>query len=268
MPGSFFMNERRLFEPKPTLIDWVYEEARYQQAYVLQQTQWDATKQDKNISMIWDKMKHIVDCDRASYDIWRLNPRFHNLRYGHFLAETHDIRRFYQVAHFGDYSDSRTQYNHAVEGATLIRRDQIHLTKIGYTPEEIEMLADGVEHHSSYRYTGENYAAKFARDMDKLALMREFDHTWNVNINGHGLYIVGEVSDDAFNQFKHQEPILNANVHTTSDAMLRMAGWQFDINFPETKQLIAKEYLVPHILHLIDRTDLLQYSIPEVRNAE
>lgn len=200
-------------------------------------------------TMLLDKSIHISNCESAAIEI--LNKPISII-----LAKGHDIARFEQIALHGTYSDSKSGYNHAQHGADKLRRAPIHWEAFGFNGEQI---ADAVSWHSDYRYAGSNEYAKLVRDIDKLALLREAVSTAEKNTMQHGPHALGAISSAVKTTFLKRMPVFNKDVSSMADHMIRACGWQFDINFVETQEIIQNERLIPRILMLC-ATTLQEYE--------
>lgn len=192
-------------------------------------------------SMIWDKIVHIGDTNNAAIDVSLRNPHIDQLA-ALLMATWHDVARFKQCGLYGDYSDARTGFDHAQFGSEMFLANPIDTGQWGIDPSAI---ADAIHHHSSISYDGPNDHARLIRDIDKLALMRRYQHKWKAEVSH---VAEGRISDGILPAFREKRLIHNGVVHTRADSMIRMAAWQFDINFPETMQLIREERLIPQIL--------------------
>jgi len=158
----------------------------------------------------------------------------------------HDMGRFPQ-AHFGDYSDIRTGFDHASVGAGMVLAAEF--------PESIAMgidikrVAEAIREHSRLSYVGNDEYGKFIRDADKLGLMDYFHfHVAEYPVPD------GEVTPGALREFLVEKMVLKSDVVNRIDVFLCWLSWQCDFNFGATKMLFEsggmKEYMHSEILKM------------------
>lgn len=215
-----------------------------QQLGDLQRLELSPDIRDARTSMVRGKIIHIMDCVRAGRDIaaadGSIDPALADV-----LAVTHDLARFEQAVRYGTYSDTASGYIHAHHGAEKFRASGLDVAPAGWSSDDIY---EAIYWHSAYRYPGTVTAARLARDLDKLALMRRYDYIWRTDKGVHNGKPVAPPTDAVIDAYRMATLIPNDTVVTTGDAYLRMAAWQFDLNFAATRTIIDRERLIPTIL--------------------
>ena len=159
----------------------------------------------------------------------------------------HDMGRFPQ-AHFGDYSDVRTGFDHAKAGAEMILIADF--PKSSERGIDMERVADAVRQHSNLFYVGSDIYGKFARDADKMGLINYFHyHIVDFPIKED------KVNSGALETFLAGKMVLKADMQSKIDVFLCWLSWQCDFNFGATKELFVGGGMKEYILGEIRRMD-------------
>ncbi|EKD53428.1 MAG: metal-dependent phosphoesterase [uncultured bacterium] len=186
--------------------------------------------------MIMVKIIHTREVVRAGVDITRGEKNF---KWNDFQVRTvcilHDIGRFEQAL-LGSYSDVKTNFDHALAGAEMIKkRDFGEFTVLGIDKNSV---VESVRYHSAYSYPGEDMYAKLIRDADKLALLRCMPEILAVKVEE---YPSKGVTEAALRAYKAGTMVRNEDINTKADLFLAWLGWQSDFNFSQTAKYLDKE---------------------------
>lgn len=169
----------------------------------------------------------------------------------------HDVGRFPQ-AHFGDYSDIKTGFDHASVGADMILA--IEFPEAESMGIDMKRVAEAVREHSRLSYNGGDIYSKFIRDADKLGLMDYFPY-----LIAEYPAPEGTVTPGALRDFLDGKMVLKADMINKIDVFLCWLSWQCDFNFESTKKLFElggmKEYMLTELMKM-DKTvfDLIKDS--------
>lgn len=203
----------------------------------------DGEKSKRQLLMVF-KGVHVLDTLQAARDI-ACDPQV-DLPLAEMFALTHDIARFAQAAEYGDFSDKKTRFYHAYEGARMLERARIRFRDYGYYREP---LVSAVQWHASYQCPEDDMpaehmkAVQLGRDIDKLALLRIFDRQVRMNVD-NGFVSPGLPSRSSMIAYEKGGMVHNDTVTTTGDILYKMLAWTHDINLDITKQIIADEGIV------------------------
>jgi hypothetical protein len=159
----------------------------------------------------------------------------------------HDFGRFPQAL-LGSFSDTKTGFDHASEGARLIEKKNFsELASMGI---DIKVLAETVRQHSRLEYRGKEVYVKFIRDADKLGLLDffhndidEFKVPW------------GSVTKGAIEAFLDGRLVPKEDLVNRIDVFLCWLSWQFDFNFAATRELVESRGTRDYILEEIKKMD-------------
>lgn len=159
----------------------------------------------------------------------------------------HDFGRFPQ-AQLGSYSDAKTGFDHAVEGANLIEKGLS--SKAAGLGIEMKRLVEAVRHHSALEYKGKDLYAKFIRDADKIGLMNYFHyHMDDYN------FPKGRITEGALERFLAGEMVYKRDILTRSDVALCWLSWVHDFNLEETRKIFDLEEVKDSMLAEIEKND-------------
>jgi hypothetical protein len=186
--------------------------------------------------MILIKVIHTREVVRAGFDITIAEKEYEwNLWQVGTVCLLHDIARFDQAL-LGSFSDTVTDYDHALVGAKMINEHDLN------DFEELKMnkmvVVEAVKHHSEYQYSGDDIYAKLTRDADKLALLRATPEIIEANIGG---FVEEGVTEAALKSYREGEMVRHVNMKTRGDMFLSWLAWESDFNFAETKKLFINE---------------------------
>lgn len=223
---------------------WWDEEVVLQQSLV-RKLSLPAEEIERRLGLIDLKINHIVDCFQAAYDIASRMDNAKAKVIGGLVAFAHDLARPEQGGQKGGYSDKITAFAHALEGTKKLMLLNGHMER-EYDIDPYAIL-EAVLFHSDKDYEGDNFAAKFARDMDKLALLRE-----------HATLVENAMINS---KLRHEPPtqkiidiynsgalIPSHEIETLGDMLLLYSAWKNGVHFEETRQIIEDENLIPTIL--------------------
>lgn len=186
--------------------------------------------------MMLMKVIHTREVVRAGYDIVRMEKEFewNDYQVG-MVCLLHDVGRFEQAL-LGSYSDEKSGFDHALEGAEMIRKHSFG--DLGRFGIDIPGVIESVKNHSAYQYVGSNQYAKLTRDADKLALLRAMPEILESDIGG---FAKKGVTEEAINAYKRGEMVRHKDMKTVADLFLAWLAWEYDFNFSETKRCFEDE---------------------------
>lgn len=208
--------------------------------------------------------------DAANYLLKKENTfknwSFKLLRLARQAALFHDIGRFYEVENM--YCRSQQPNNHARYGYDFLRQ----------YPEynDLRILLP-VKHHSSmieklyedYEFTNvEDPQRKFeiekitflVRDADKIANFRLLAHA-DRNIRRLFLQELkaqpfrSPISEKPLQSFLSRQPVKRSDIQTTSDRILSLICWIFDLNYASSFVYLQKYGRINHLLHALRKSN-------------
>lgn len=163
------------------------------------------------------------------------------------MAFFHDIGRFEQYAHYGTFSDLRSE-NHALLGVKVLQKRGIleglkesirELILVVISYHNLEYLPDGGSKKT-------RFFVKLLRDADKLDIWRvvtDYYHNIKEDRNdtiGLDLPDTPEISEDVYSALVNKRIASISSLKTLNDFKLLQMGWVFDVNFFRTFQCIAE----------------------------
>lgn len=186
--------------------------------------------------MMLVKVIHTREVVRAGYDIVRMEKELEWNEYQvGMVCLLHDVGRFDQAL-LGSYSDEKSGFDHALEGAEMIRKH--NFGDLGALGIDIAEVIESVKNHSAYQYKGSNRYAKLTRDADKLALLRAMPEILESGIGG---FAKKGVTEEAIKTYKRGEMVRHKDMKTVADLFLAWLAWEYDFNFAETKRCFEDE---------------------------
>lgn len=186
--------------------------------------------------MMLVKIIHTREVVRAGYDICRTEKEFEWNEYQvGMVCLLHDVGRFDQAL-LGSFSDEKSGFDHALEGAEMIRKH--NFGDLGTFGIDIAEVIESVKNHSAYQYKGSNQYAKLTRDADKLALLRAMPEILESDIGG---FAKKGVTEEAIKTYKRGEMVHHKDMETVADLFLAWLAWEYDFNFAETKRCFEEE---------------------------
>jgi len=197
---------------------------------------YEKAENDLEKRMIMVKIIHTREVMIAGVDITSAEK---NYKWNDFQVRTvcllHDIGRFEQAL-LGSYSDVKTNFDHALAGAEMIKKhDFSEFAALGIDKNSV---VESVRCHSAYSYPGEDVYAKLIRDADKLALLRCMPEILAVKVEE---YPTTGVTEAALRAYKAGRMVRNEDINTKADLFLAWLGWQSDLNFSQTAKILDKE---------------------------
>jgi len=201
----------------------------------------------KRRQMVLRKVLHTREVVVAGVEIRENEDVDWNNRMVGAVTFAHDFGRFPQ-AMLGSFSDIKTDFDHASEGAKLIEKENFfELASMGI---DIKVLAEAVRQHSALEYRGKEVYVKFVRDADKLGLL-DFFH------NDIDEFKVprGSVTKGAIEAFLDGRLVPKEDLVNRIDVFLCWLSWQFDFNFTATRELVGSGGIRDYILEEIKKMD-------------
>lgn len=186
--------------------------------------------------MILVKIIHTLEVVRAGMEISTAeNEVCWNKNQVAIVCLLHDVGRFDQAL-LGSYSDEETGFDHALEGAKMVRDSYFgDFERLGIDKNSV---FESVKYHSAFSYSGDDIYAKLTRDADKLAILRALPEIMAARI---GEFAEGGVSEEALRSYKGKEVVRNQDMKTKTDYLLVCLSWENDFNFAKTKKCFIDE---------------------------
>ncbi|KKT35025.1 MAG: hypothetical protein UW26_C0015G0006 [Candidatus Collierbacteria bacterium GW2011_GWF1_44_12] len=183
---------------------------------------------------IMHKILHTREVVEAGMDIMEGEKEFDWDRYQVVsVCLLHDLARFRQAL-LGAFSDEKTNFNHAEEGAKMIEKTE--WAPLRYLGLDQRVIAEAVRHHSRMKYLGDDPYVKLTRDADKLALLRYMPY-----LIKEDAYPKGGVSSKVLTDFKKGLMVKNDDRITRADIYVSWACWESDLFYRETKDRYVNE---------------------------
>ena len=173
----------------------------------------------------------------------------------------HDIGRFEQLTRFNSYDDRLLPH---AEAGLFVLFDQNHIRDYIKTDKYDSVIYHAIKNHSLYEIdpalSGQDLLhARLIRDADKLDNCRvkiedSVDAIIDVDeVTAGQQYITDKVWESCL----RREAIVSAQRETRMDYWVSYVRYFFDINFPETYEIIKQENYVERII------DRIPYSNPD-----
>lgn len=209
---------------------------------------------------VLDKILHTKEVVEAGSDIIAGET---GIDWDHTMATLvcflHDIGRFPQAL-LGSFSDSKTGFDHAMEGVKMISsKAEAKYSLKTFKTQDLKILLEAIEWHSRIRYEGKNLYSKFIRDADKLALVRTV-HYW---LKVH--FPLGLVSPQVLEYMQRGELVDKDFAVTKADFCMLILAWKNDLNFKTTRELVRTSGAIDWMLERIrdDYREILNDSYEE-----
>jgi len=170
----------------------------------------------------------------------------------------HDVGRFPQFARYRTFKDTCTE-NHALLGIKVLEKEGV-LNSLA--PETAGLIRSGVEHHNclelpEHLSPEELLVIRLLRDADKIDIYRvTSSHYADANGAGGaiidlGLPINDKVSSSIAEAVAGREPVSYELCASVNDFKLLQLGWVYDMNFPESFQLLQKKGYIRVLLEAL-----------------
>ena len=168
------------------------------------------------------------------------------------IALLHDIGRFEQVRRFDSFEPG--SMDHAAYGAGLLFGKKKMIRRFVEDDRFDDIIRIAIEKHSDFKLEGVDdprtlFHAKMIRDADKLdncrvKLEEKIETLFDVSEEEAGS---GLISDKVWESCLKKESVLSADRVTIVDYWVSYIAQYYDINFPETFQIILENNYVPRI---------------------
>lgn len=198
-----------------------------------------AAAQWGNSDGVWHKKVHTNDVIKAMVEIY--DPRLGvSLEDAVCAAIGHDIARALQAWFFNSFSDGRTQYDHASEGARMLE------DSFPNDPELIQAIAE----HSQFAPEHPSAILDLLRDADKIAVLRRlFEKHPFLRVFTKGASYA--VTPQILQAFTEKRLAHNKDRHTPADEYIFYLAWIWDIQTPAARAVIARERIPEKIIEFV-----------------
>jgi len=189
------------------------------------------------------KYKHSYQMLLAAFDIIsKLGEKFHlNLYQVAIGSYLHDIGRFVEYS-----KDGINNHDHAQIGYNQFRKDLKRDRSLEKTLKcfncNIKSILNVIRKHSKYKYYGDDKYVHLARDADKLSLLRNYNLQMGFikdlkDLKGWS------VTDRCRSDFVNLGVVINGNMMSKGDIILRNISYFKQFYFDRTKSIAVKEKL-------------------------
>lgn len=188
------------------------------------------------------------------------------------IALFHDIGRFKQYEEYNTFSDFKS-LDHGKLGVKVIRENNL-LNDFNKNFKNIVYKA--IEHHNNCNLDKNNFSndeelfyAKLIRDADKLDIFNIFmekylnDNEKNYIIN---LKHNSKITNEIYNKVLNKEKMKYDKLETVNDLKLMHLSWIYDINFPQTLEIIKKKNYIEIIYNSIKKNKRIEIIHNDVSN--
>lgn len=177
------------------------------------------------------------------------------------IALLHDIGRFEQIRQFDSFEPGTM--DHAAFGVELLFGQQKMIRRFIQEDTWDDLICEAIARHSDYR-VGDGLDSRtmlhagIIRDADKLDNCRvKLEESIEVLL-GTSAEEVGrqEISDEVWQQCLEKRSILSKTRKTKMDYWVSYIAYFFDINYPETFEIIKEKQYVPRLISRIAYSNL------------
>lgn len=162
----------------------------------------------------------------------------------HVAALFHDIGRFEQVRRYHTFFDSKS-VDHAELGASILEEEKI--LEDSFTLEEQKQIIQAVRVHSRLSIPSEDLGwqkilDQIVRDADKIDIFRVAATQDPIDTSGETLDSISEanITPIVYESIIQERSVLRSDRKTSLDMWISFLGFVFDLNFPESANLILK----------------------------
>lgn len=210
------------------------------------------------------KLVHTENVVKSAREIsLRMGLQGEDRQLAELIALLHDIGRFEQLRRFHSFEET-AMMEHAAYGVQLLFGDEKLIRRFITDDSYDDIIYTAIAKHSDYAI-GEIedertlLHARLIRDADKLDNCRV-----KIEDSVEAIIDVDEVTagqqyitDKVWESCLRREAIVSAQRETRMDYWVSYVGYFFDINFPETYEIIKQENYVERII------DRIPYSNPD-----
>lgn len=267
MPGVEKEGFRRV-DAKPS-IDWIEAAVRgddlvrgvphgvVSQSLHVMRWHFYAAESEPVREMVRGKVTHSLDVVRATSAIVAQTPEIRwNIPQTLVIGLAHDLGRFPQ-AHLGSLNDAQTNFDHGTVGADIFGNFDLAGIDV-----DAAVATKAIQRHNKAEAGTDDPYALLIRDADKLALFRDIVAT-DAFIVDQGSAAPVTVASAVKEAFLAGTPVLNADLRTPADHVMRMLAWITDIRYPATQSMIVQEGLLQQILGQL--AVLTDHEDPDIR---
>ena len=228
-------------------------------------------EQDRNIDL---KDEHTRRVCTEILDIGRsLRLNLEDLFLAELTALFHDVGRFEQYAHYGTFSDRKSE-DHAKLGVKILRKYDVLK---GLDPSTRELILKVISYHNRVEIPeGETEAcvffAKLLRDADKLDIWRVVtDYYRQVDGLRNGTIELGlpdgpEISDEVCADLKAGKIVRMRSMKTLNDFKLLQMAWIYDVNFPRTFEILRERGYMEMIRDALPQSEKVAEMYATIRS--
>lgn len=223
-------------------------------------------RQDDKIHLKIVHTYGVVDC--AEEICRRMKLSDEDVQLAKIIALLHDIGRFEQLKRFNSFEPGTM--SHAHYGVEILFGPEKMIRRFVPDSSFDELICTAIEKHSDFQLEGVTDTkillhARLIRDADKLdncrvKLEESMETLLDVDEKTVG---EGKISDRVWQSCMEQKPVLSSDRITKVDYWVSYVAQYFDINFPQTFQ-IMKEH--DYIKKIVDRIPYAQQDTREKMN--
>ncbi|WP_024822819.1 HD domain-containing protein [Aminobacterium mobile] len=189
------------------------------------------------------------------------------------LGLLHDIGRFPQYRDYGTFSDG-SSIDHGDAGVTILERS---FPWSGISPSTKKILLEGIRYHNKMDIADtlspeERTLCQLVRDADKidiLALIRQCIKEGKVQELSPGLKEDVPVSPDLLEDLVSTGKASYKKVHSLTDFLALQLSWVFDINYPQTFQMLEEAGSLSWIVDQLQKEkELLPFIEEAMKHVE
>ena len=150
----------------------------------------------------------------------------------------HDIGRFEQFKLYNEYSDRKTNFDHANYGADYLFKEG-NIRNFIEDSKYDNIIEKAIRNHNKYQIEDglskeELLFSKMIRDMDKVDILKQDVIHFDVEFKA------SEVTEEVLKNFKEEKSIELKFVKTKTDMTLVTLAFIFDFNFNESFDILVE----------------------------
>lgn len=210
---------------------------------------------DMSIMEISMKYHHSFTVSKLMGELaFRLNLNKEQIELARIIGMLHDIGRFEQFMKDGVLTD---EFSDHADESVIYLFDKGHIRDFVDTDRYDEIIKKAIKYHNKLElpddFTEEELLyTKMIRDMDKVDIYKQFA------VNFNFLFNASEITESVLMDFKDEKCISSDKVKNTSDRVIQILAFIFDINFDESFDILVSS----------DNFDLFLSTIEVESNSE
>lgn len=215
-------------------------------------------REDEKIKLKIIHTYGVVACAEAIGKRMRLSEE--DMELAGIIALLHDIGRFEQIRKFDSFQPDTM--NHAAYGVEILFGERKLIRRFVEEDTFDSVIKEAIAKHSDFRLEGVEdektlLHARLIRDADKLDNCRvKIQESLDILLGSPGKEAGKEkISDAVWEACMRKDSVLSKDRVTKMDYWVSYMAQHYDLNFPETCDIILEENYIPKIVGRIEYTE-------------